>query len=129
MSSTRLPGKVLAPIAGVPMLAHVASRTRAARTLEQVILATSDEPADDPIAHLCEAHGISCFRGSLNDVLDRYYQAARALGATTIVRIMADCPLIERIGSIRAQHSMTSGSSSRSTTGSRRCRTAPCSCC
>jgi len=95
MSSTRLPEKVLAPIAGQPMLMHIVTRARAARTLDQVIVATSDDRSDDTIQQLCDTHGIQCFRGALNDVLDRYYQAARAAETTTIVRLTADDPLID----------------------------------
>jgi glutamate-1-semialdehyde 2,1-aminomutase/spore coat polysaccharide biosynthesis protein SpsF len=95
MTSTRLPGKVLADIAGKPMLWHVVRRVGDARRVDRVLVATSDRPADDPLARFCAEHGIDCFRGSQEDVLDRYYQAVRAYPADTIVRITADCPLID----------------------------------
>lgn len=95
MSSTRLPGKIVAPIAGKPMLWHVITRAGRARTLNEVVLATSDEAADDAIAHLCAQLGVSFFRGSMDDVLDRYYQAALQFGAEVIVRLTADCPLLD----------------------------------
>jgi spore coat polysaccharide biosynthesis protein SpsF len=95
MGSTRLPGKVLLPIAGEPMLAHVVERARAVPGIGEVVVATSTEPADDPIADLCAARDWACFRGSEDDVLDRYYQAALTHNADHVVRITADCPLLE----------------------------------
>src|SRR5512136_108928 len=87
MSSSRLPGKVLLDIAGQPMLAHVVERTRRAKMIDAVVIATTTEPSDDPIAALCAERGYPCYRGSLHDVLDRYYQAARSFKAQIIVRI------------------------------------------
>jgi spore coat polysaccharide biosynthesis protein SpsF len=95
MSSTRLPGKVLLDLAGEPMLARVVERTRRAQTVDRVIVATTVEPVEDPIVELCRARGWNVFRGSRDDVLDRYYQAALADRADPIVRITSDCPLID----------------------------------
>jgi spore coat polysaccharide biosynthesis protein SpsF len=95
MGSTRLPGKVLADLAGQPMLAHVVNRARRAATLADLVVATTTEPADDAIARLCEARQWACFRGSQHDVLDRYYQAARCHDAEAVVRLTGDCPLID----------------------------------
>jgi spore coat polysaccharide biosynthesis protein SpsF len=95
MSSTRLPGKVLLDLAGEPMLARVVERTRRARTIDRVIVATTVEPEDEPIVELCRSRGWLVSRGSRDDVLDRYYQAAVADGADPIVRITSDCPLID----------------------------------
>ncbi len=95
MGSSRLPGKVLLDIAGQPMLARVVERARWAKTVDQVIVATTTEPADDPVADFCHAHAYPCYRGSLQDVLDRYYQAARLFQVSVIVRLTADCPLID----------------------------------
>ena len=95
MGSSRLPGKVLLDLAGRPMLARVVERTRRAKTIHQVIIATTTEPDDDPLADYCDRHAYPVYRGSLHDVLDRYYQAARWSGTETIVRITADCPLID----------------------------------
>ena len=97
MGSSRLPGKVLLDIAGQPMLRRVVERTRRAKLVEAVIVATTTEPADDPVADYCDAHGYPVYRDSLHDVLDRYYQAARWFGARTVVRITADCPLIDPV--------------------------------
>jgi spore coat polysaccharide biosynthesis protein SpsF len=95
MGSTRLPSKVLEDLAGEPMLARVVDRTRRAKTLDTTAVATTRQPADDAIVRLCEERGWPFFRGSEEDVLDRYYQAALASKADVVVRITSDCPLIE----------------------------------
>ncbi len=95
MTSTRLPGKVLRPIGERPMLAWVVERTRRSTTLDQVIVATTTDPSDDRIAAFCQARGYASTRGSLDDVLDRYYQTARHAQAEVIVRVTADCPFID----------------------------------
>lgn len=95
MASTRLPGKVLLEIADQPMLVHVVERTRRASTIDGVIVATTTDPADDAVARLCASQQIDSYRGSMHDVLDRYYQTASAFEADIIVRITADCPLID----------------------------------
>lgn len=93
MGSSRLPGKVMADIAGWPMLFHVVSRIRRAKRINLVAVATSIHVSDDPIVNFCREHNISCFRGSEDDVLDRFYQAAKHFQADIIVRLTADCPL------------------------------------
>jgi glutamate-1-semialdehyde 2,1-aminomutase/spore coat polysaccharide biosynthesis protein SpsF len=95
MNSSRLPGKVLADIAGRPMLHRVVERTRRARLVDEAAVATTTDAVDDPVATYCKTEAIACFRGNERDVLDRYYQAARALGAGVVIRITADCPLID----------------------------------
>jgi spore coat polysaccharide biosynthesis protein SpsF len=95
MASSRLPGKVLLDIAGQPMLAHVVERARRARGVDGVVIATTDDPLDDAIADFCQQQGYLFYRGSMLDVLDRYYQAARAYAAEIIVRLTADCPVID----------------------------------
>jgi spore coat polysaccharide biosynthesis protein SpsF len=95
MSSTRLPGKVLMPLAGQPVLAHVVQRSQACRKVNEVVVATSTDTSDDAIEKWCADNQVSLYRGSLNDVLDRYYQAAKLHGADAIVRITADCPAID----------------------------------
>ena len=95
MNSSRLPGKVLEDLGGMPLLSHVIMRARKSKLADQVIVATSTEKSDDPIAALCGSVPVACYRGSLNNVLERYVHAAREYKATTIVRITADCPLID----------------------------------
>jgi len=95
MTSSRLPGKVLLDISGQPMLVRVISRTRKARTLDGIVVATTTDPADDPVERMCAEREYPCYRGSPQDVLDRYYQAARIHGAEVIVRITGDCPVID----------------------------------
>jgi len=95
MSSSRLPGKILADIAGQPMLQRVFVRTSRAATVTETIFATTTDPSDDPVAEYCGWSGIPFTRGSLYDVLDRYYQAAKEAKADVVVRITADCPVID----------------------------------
>lgn len=95
MGSTRLPGKVLLDLVGEPMLARVVNRTRRATMLNEVVVATTTEQADGAIVDLCIKSGWFCFRGSGNDVLDRYYHAAKAYRADVVVRVTSDCPLID----------------------------------
>lgn len=97
MSSSRLPGKVLLPLGGVPVLNHVVSRIKSCKTIDKVIVATSMDPLDDAIENYCYQSNYDLFRGSLLDVLDRYYQCAKTMNAKTIVRITADCPVIDPV--------------------------------
>ena len=97
MSSSRLPGKILEDIGGEPMVIRVVSRVRRAQTVDQVVIATTDDPSDDPVETICTARGIPIYRGSLYDVLDRFYQAAVLFGASTVIRVTADCPLIDPV--------------------------------
>lgn len=96
MSSSRLPGKVLKPLAGRPMVERQIERLRRSATLDRLVVATSDDPSDDVLADfLCEI-GIETFRGSLHDVLGRYVGAIQALGVSgQVVRLTADCPLAD----------------------------------
>ncbi len=95
MGATRLPGKVLLDIGGQPMLVRVVERARRAGKLDAAIVATTSKDQDNPVDELCRERGYFCFRGSQTDVLDRYYQAAKASRAEVIVRITADCPAID----------------------------------
>ena len=94
--SSRLPGKVLADIAGAPMVLRVLSRAAAASLVHKVVLATTEDPSDDVLDETARAAGYSVFRGSVDDVLDRYWGAATAAGADVVVRITADCPLLDQ---------------------------------
>ena len=95
MGSTRLTGKVVADLAGEPVLTRVLNRVRRAYRLDEVIVATTTRSSDEPIVKICESYGVPCFQGSDEDVLDRYYRAALQYSADVIVRITSDCPLIE----------------------------------
>ncbi len=95
MSSKRLPGKVLLDIGGEPMLVRVVERARQAKTIDGIVIATTVDALDDAIESLCQERGYDCYRGSLQDVLDRYYQAALSFKADVIVRLTADCPIID----------------------------------
>lgn len=95
MSSSRLPGKVLADIRGWPMLRWVVERARASKSIEAVVVATSDDRSDEPLARYCRDWNFEVFRGSQFDVLDRMYHAAVAASADVVVRVTADCPLID----------------------------------
>jgi len=95
MGSSRLPGKVLRDLGGEPVLARVINRVLRAKTLTGVVVATTTDPVDDPIAAFCQQQAVPVFRGSQFDVLDRYYQAAREHHADVVVRITADCPMID----------------------------------
>lgn len=95
MGSSRLPGKVLRPLAGRPVIWHLIHRLRACRSLDGVLIATSTSPLDDPLAEYCAAEGVAVFRGSEDDVLARYHGAAQSVGATIVVRVTGDSPLID----------------------------------
>ncbi len=94
MSSSRLPGKVLKPLAGQPMIRHIVERARACRYVDQVIVATSTEPSDDALAEYCAGADIACYRGSLSNVLSRYLAVLEMYPHNYFVRITGDCPLI-----------------------------------
>jgi spore coat polysaccharide biosynthesis protein SpsF len=93
--STRLPGKVLMDLAGHTVLARVVRRLTRAKLVEQIVVATTDHSGDNAIIRECQHLGVSWFRGSGCDVLDRYYCAARAYAAGAVVRVTSDCPLID----------------------------------
>lgn len=95
MSSTRLPNKVVKPILGQPMILRQVERIRRSKKIDRLILATSTDQTDDVLADLCGKNGIESFRGSLDDVLDRFYQAARQVNPDHIVRLTGDCPLTD----------------------------------
>ncbi|HSJ10186.1 MAG TPA: aminotransferase class III-fold pyridoxal phosphate-dependent enzyme [Longimicrobiales bacterium] len=97
MGSTRLPGKVMRPVCGVPVIDLLLGRLAAARTVDAIVLATTDSPADDDFARHVAALGHAVFRGSEDDVLDRYYHAAAAQHADVVVRITGDCPLVDPV--------------------------------
>jgi spore coat polysaccharide biosynthesis protein SpsF len=95
MSSNRFPGKVLQDLGGVPMIVFMVRRARLARSLDEVVVATSVDSSDDPLGAVLEEHGIPAFRGDLHDVLGRYKQAADHFNASEVVRLTGDCPLVD----------------------------------
>jgi spore coat polysaccharide biosynthesis protein SpsF len=95
MTSTRLPGKVLLPLAGEPMLVRLIERLSRVRFADGVAIATTKNATDDPIVALCEKLGVSSYRGSEHDVLSRYFECAQQLSAGTVVRVTSDCPLLD----------------------------------
>jgi spore coat polysaccharide biosynthesis protein SpsF len=95
MGSERLPDKVLTDIAGEPMLARVVNRVMRATCLDEIVIATTETAPDNAISVFCESRNWHCFRGNELDVLDRYYTAAKQYGADAVIRITADCPLID----------------------------------
>ena len=95
VGSSRLPGKVLRDIGGQPMLYRVVVRARHAQTVGRVVVATTTDAGDDPVEAFCNQQGFPVFRGDPFDVLDRYYQAAATFQAETVVRLTADCPLLD----------------------------------
>lgn len=95
MGSSRLPGKSMKPLAGTPLVGHVLGRAQRARTVDQVVLATSTSPKDDPLAEYVAGAGFTVHRGSEEDVLGRILGAARASGATVHVQCWGDCPFLD----------------------------------
>jgi spore coat polysaccharide biosynthesis protein SpsF len=125
MSSSRLPGKVMAPVLGEPMIGRQIERLKRAKSIDRLMLATSTDPSDDPLAAYVEGLGVEVFRGSLDDVLDRYWKAlSRHPEATTVIRLTADCPLAdpELIDKVVAHHHETRADY---TTAALRARTYP----
>jgi len=94
-SSSRLPGKVLMPVCGIPMVVFLLRRVARAKRVDEVMVATSVDPSDDDLVDVVERAGFGCYRGDLNDVLNRFYGAAQEVGGEIIVRITGDCPLVD----------------------------------
>jgi spore coat polysaccharide biosynthesis protein SpsF len=94
-SSSRLPGKVMLPLVGAPMLARQIERLQRARGIDKLVVATSDRPEDECVAELAAAAGVDSYRGSLHDVLDRFVRAAEPFAPAHVVRVTGDCPLAD----------------------------------
>ncbi len=117
-SSSRLPGKVLKTVLGKPLLLWQIERLRASVALDLLAVATSNLPGDNPVAELCHENNVLCYRGSLNDVLERMFFAAQAYGAGTVVRLTGDCPLsdyriVDRVVAEHFAHNVDVTSNSR----------------
>lgn len=95
MGSTRLPNKVMKPIGGGPMIEVLLARLARAQEVNEIVVATSADPRNQPLADHVNSLGYTCYRGSENDVLDRYVQAAKFVNADVVVRITGDCPLVD----------------------------------
>ncbi|HNJ05046.1 MAG TPA: NTP transferase domain-containing protein, partial [Leptospiraceae bacterium] len=95
MGSTRFLNKVLKPVDGVPLIELLLQRLSRARKIDRIILATSLDPRNQPLADCVRALGYEVYQGSENDVLDRYFQAALPHKPEDVVRITGDCPLID----------------------------------
>lgn len=95
MGSSRLPGKVLREVAGKPLLGHLLDRLALARRLDEVVVATSVRPENDPVEAYCRSRGAPCFRGDEDDVLARMLGALKSRAATVGVEVYGDCPLID----------------------------------
>ena len=95
MSSTRLPGKVMKEILGKPLIGYLLERVAGAKMISRIILATSTDKSNDALAEYVSSLGIEVFRGSENDVLDRYYRAAARYMPQAVVRITGDCPILD----------------------------------
>ena len=97
MSSSRLPGKVLKPLCGEPMLFRQIERLMRCKEFDHLMVATSTSETDDLLADECKKRGIECFRGSLDDVLDRFYKSINKYNPENIVRLTGDCPLADPV--------------------------------
>lgn len=97
MGSTRLPGKVLKNVGGHPAIILLLERLKLCEKLDDIVLATSDDPLDSELAEIVAEHGVTVFRGSETDVLKRFHDAAQACAADVVLRITGDCPLIDPI--------------------------------
>jgi len=95
MTSTRLPGKVFMKVMGRPLLSYQIERLRFSKRIDDIIIATTTNKEDGPIAKLAQKEGLNFYRGSEDDVLDRYYQTAKKYNVKNIMRLTADCPLID----------------------------------
>lgn len=97
MNSSRLPGKVMLPLAGEPMLARLLERLRRVKKAGAVLIATTTNSSDNVISLWAQSQGVACYRGSELDVLARYAGAAREVAADVVVRVTSDCPLLDPV--------------------------------
>ncbi|MGZ4161026.1 MAG: cytidylyltransferase domain-containing protein [Neobacillus sp.] len=95
MGSTRLPGKVMKKVLRKPLLEYQIDRVRRSKLINQIVIATTTKETEQPIIHLCEKLSVDYYRGSEDDVLSRYFEAANKYQAQVVVRLTSDCPLID----------------------------------
>ncbi|MER2171523.1 MAG: NTP transferase domain-containing protein, partial [Psychrobacillus psychrodurans] len=97
MGSTRLPGKILKQVNGKALLAYQLERVGQSKCIDKIVIATTIDQKDEPIVEFCEQYGVDYYRGSENDVLARYYEAAQRFDGDIIVRLTSDCPIIDPV--------------------------------
>lgn len=97
MGSTRLPGKILKQVNGKALLAYQLERVRQSKCIDKIVIATTIDQKDEPIVEFCVQYGVDYYRGSENDVLARYYEAAEQFDGDIIVRLTSDCPIIDPV--------------------------------
>ncbi|CDM68807.1 putative Cytidylyltransferase [Clostridium bornimense] len=97
MGSERLPGKVVKPIKGIPLIGYTIDRLKRSRYIDEIILATSNKKQDDKLVDVAKEYKIECFRGSEENVLERYVKCSEKYNGDVIIRITGDCPLIDPI--------------------------------
>lgn len=97
MNSDRLPGKVLMEVEGRPLLEYLIERVRMSALIRQIVIVTTEDPLDRCIVHWCKKNKVSVFQGSETNVLENYYRVAKKYGASTIVRMLSDCPLMDPV--------------------------------
>jgi spore coat polysaccharide biosynthesis protein SpsF len=95
MGSSRLPGKVILPLAGKPLLLRMYDRVAASKYVSEIIIAVTEDQSDNELAVLCQKNNLNFFRGSSVDLLDRHYKTAKKYNAEAVVKIPSDCPLID----------------------------------
>jgi spore coat polysaccharide biosynthesis protein SpsF len=96
MSSQRLPGKVLREVSGKPLLSYTLERMARCQSVDEILVATSDQLSDDSVARFCELYGVACYRGSLDDVAGRFVRAAMQYHLDVFVRVNGDSPLLDQ---------------------------------
>ncbi|NQT90392.1 MAG: glycosyltransferase family protein [Candidatus Omnitrophica bacterium] len=95
MGSKRLPGKVLSDILGRPMIFRIVERLKMCKSLSNIVVATSTDKRDDAVEESCKRHGLTFYRGQEQDLTDRFYQAAKLFNADAVLRVTADCPVVD----------------------------------
>ncbi|MBD89412.1 MAG: hypothetical protein CL940_03685 [Deltaproteobacteria bacterium] len=125
LASTRLPQKVLADLCGRPMVMHCVERARRAAGVDEVIIATTVEASDDPLEAFCDASSLGVYRGSVDDIVGRLLGAAHARQADAIVRIWADCPMVDPVVIERAVAAVIGGGADYATNSTLAGRTYP----
>ncbi len=95
MTSSRLPGKILKEVNGKPLLTYHLERLKAIKGVDEIVVATTTNDTDECVAELAKQEGVTCFRGSEHDVLERYYLAAKAANADWVMRVTSDCPILD----------------------------------